>query len=184
MLKRIVVFMLSMLLIVPVAYANETEGIFVPNFQAFMSAFVPKVESIHPDFAAKIREQCFVDGRWLEPSTYDHGISYYHIATDMRIRESNGFLYDISIELPKNYIDKKEEDIFKQFILAASTSIIFDADEEFEQAFFDNIHYDYAKESPAGYISLHWHCGVYSFNLVKSSSGLELTISLSLYSSK
>lgn len=145
-----------------------------------MNAFVPKVEAINSDYAAEIREECFVDGKWVEPSTANNYIYYYYLATDIRIFEGNGFLDDIYIDLPKAHIGK-EEDIFKQLILASATSIIPDADEEFEQSFFNNIYYDYAKESPAGYISMYWNCGVYCFTFTKSSSGLQLSIDLSVY---
>lgn len=161
------------------ASADETEGVFVPTYQAFMNAFVQKIEIINADYADAIREECFVDGKWVEPSSSYGDIYYYYLATDLRIREGNGFLNYLYIDLPKDHIGK-EEDVFKQFILAAATSIIPDADEEFKQTFFESIYYDYAKESPAGYISMYWNCGVYCFGFSKSSSGLQLSISLSV----
>lgn len=162
------------------ASADEPDGVFVPNYQAFMNAFVPKMESVTPDYAAKVREECFVDGKWVEPSSSYGSIYYYYLATELSIREGNGFLETIDIDLPKDHIGK-EEDIFKQLMLAAATSIIPDAGEEFEQTFFENIYYDYAKDSPAGYITMYWNCGVYCFSFCKSSSGLQLTINLSVY---
>ena len=126
------------------ASADETEGVFVPTYQAFMNAFVPKIEIINADYADAIREECFVDGKWVEPSSSYGDIYYYYLATDLRIREGNGFLNYLYIDLPKDHIGK-EEDVFKQLILAAATSIIPDADEEFKQTFFESIYYDYAK---------------------------------------
>lgn len=162
------------------ASADETAGVFVPNFQSFMNSFVPKVEAFNPDYAAEIREECFVDGKWVEPSSSNNYIYYYYLATDVRIREGNGFLDALYIDLPKDHIGK-EEDIFKQLILAAATSIIPNSDAEFEQSLFENLYYNYVKESPAGYITMYWNCGVYCFSFSKSSSGYSLSITLSVY---
>lgn len=164
----------------PFASAEEPAGVFVPSFQTFMDAFVPKVEAIDPDYAAKIREECFVDGKWVEPATSSNNIYYYYLATKARFNEGHGFLNYIYIDLPKDHIDK-EEDIFKQLILAAATSLITDAGEDFKKSLFENLYYDYAKESPADYISMDWQCGVYKFDFTKSSSGLQFSMTLSVY---
>lgn len=180
MLKRIVAFLLSMLLIVPVASADEQEGVFVPNYKAFMESFTVKVELIDSGLAEAIRKDCYVEDKWCSPSDSINRVWYWDIAPELRIYESSDFLSHIYITIKKDEMEEGE-DAFKELVLAAATSIIPTADAEFEQKLFENLYYDYVKDSPAGYITMYWNCGVYLFEFNKSSDEYSFEISLSLY---
>lgn len=167
-------------LCVPIASADESEGVFVPTYKVFMESFTEKVQTIDSGLAEAIRNDCFVDGKWTSPK-YDW-VQYYYISTDVRIYEGSNFLDSIYITIPKYALE--EEQLFKNLIIAAATSIYPAADLEFEQSLFDNIRYDYVKESPAGYITMYWNCGVYAFMFGKMGDEYQFNISLSTYDGK
>lgn len=164
------------------SFAVADEGCYVPSYKAFMDSFVSKVALIDEELSRSIIEKCFIDGEWIAP---DLRVTSWYSRTGIYFdfSEGYGFLDDIDIEISKDNF-KDNEDAFKQIIFAAATSIIADADEAFEQSFFDNIYYEYTKASPAGYIVMSWHCGVYCFSLTKSSSDITFTIDLSVYEAK
>lgn len=165
-------------LCVPIASADEPEGVFVPTYKVFMESFTEKVTAIDSGLAEAIYNDCFVDGKWISPK--HDWVQYYYISTDLRIYEGSSFLQSIYITIPE-YAMKEEEQLFKDLVTAAATSIYPAADAEFELSLFSNIHYDYVKESPAGYITMYWNCGVYAFTFGKMGDEYQFHISLSVY---
>ena len=157
--------------------AIADDGFYVISYKTFMEAFVNKVNLIHHDLATKIWEECYIDNAWTD-TKYD--IFIFNPRLDIGFSEGNGFLDRFSLDIATQNIAEGEV-VFKKLMLAAATSIIADADEEFERTFFDNIYYDYAMSSPAGYITMYWNCGVYLFTLTRSSTGITFDISLSVY---
>lgn len=182
-MKRLFALMTALVclsLCVPVASANEPEGVFVPNYKTFMESLIEQVESIDSGLANAIREDCFVDGEWGSPSDSINRVWYWEIAPELRLYERSDYLSSLYITIEKEEM-AENEDIFKQLIVAAATSIIPDADVAFEKALFENLYYEYVKDSPAGYITMYWNCGVYLFQFNKSSGEYSFQISLSLY---
>lgn len=182
-MKRLLASLITLILLLActsLATAEESKGVFVPTYEVFIEKFASKVKTISPIMHEAIVEDCYIDGKWQAPSNYDNRIWDFYSAPIITIYTGNGFLESIRIKLAKSDL-KKEEGFFKDLMLAAATSIITDADEEFVSNFFDNIYYDYTINSPAGYISMYWNCGVYLFDFTKSSSDLEFEISLSVY---
>lgn len=159
--------------------AVADDGFYVPSYKTFMDAFVSKATLIESYLAEAVLEECYVDGVWGENeyriTSYDSRSRIY-----LDFDKGNGFLNSFTMEISKDQL-KNFEDTFKGLMLAAATSIIVDADEAFEKSFFDNIYYDYAVKSPAGYITMYWNCGVYLFKVTKSSSDITFGIDLSVY---
>lgn len=177
-MKRFLVCFVALITVL-CSCAIADDGCYVPSYKTFMGAFVSKATVIESDLAEAILEKCFVNGIWEENeyslTSYDSGSRIY-----FDFDKGNGFLNSFTMEISKDKIGKYEE-VFKELMLAAATSIITDADEAFEQSFFDNIFYEYTKESPAGYITMYWNCGVYLFKVNKSSGDITFEISLSVY---
>ena len=177
-MKRFLVCFVALITVL-CSCAIADDGCYVPSYKTFMDAFVSKATVIESDLAEAIREECFVNGEWEENeyslTSYDSGSRIY-----FDFDKGNGFLNSFSMKISKDKIGKYEE-VFKSLMLAAATSIITDADEAFEQSFFDNIYYEYTMDSPAGYISMYWNCGVYLFDITKSSGDIDFDISLSVY---
>lgn len=162
------------------ASADEPQGVFVPNYKAFMESFTDKVRLIDSGFADAIIEDCYAEGEWQSPSGSINNVYYWEIDPQLRIYERSDYLSSLYITLDKDEM-KDSEDIFIKLMLAAATSIIPNTDATFEQTLFENIYYDYVKDSPAGYITMYWNCGVYLFEFNKSSDEYTFEISLSLY---
>lgn len=177
-MKRITALVLFVFSIISCSFA-ETEGIFVPSFQVYMDSFTSVLEELNEEFYEDLREDCFADGLWVGHAdswrTYD-----YYSGLAITIDEGNGFLEDISIEISKDKMEKYEEE-FKDIILSAARSVLVNPGDSFDQSFFDNIWYDYTMDSPAGYLTMYYNCGVYRFALTKSSSGISFSINLSVY---
>jgi len=168
-------------LCIPVASADEPEGVFVPTYKVFMVDFVEKVKAIDSGLAEAIYKDCCVDGEWNTPT--HEWVWYFSISTDLRIYEGSNYLESIYITIPQ-FAMEEEEQLFKDLIIAAATSIYPAADAEFEQSLFDNIRYDYVIDSPAGYMTLYWNCGVYAFKFSKMGDEYQFEITLTVYDGK
>lgn len=181
-MKRFFALLVVLLVAVPcIPCALADDGVYVPSYRSFMESFTGQIKNINNDLYQAIVEDCFVDGQWIEPTNSSYNkVSCYTVPVDLRIYEGNGFPKDIYITIPREKLETDEE-LFKDIILAVGTSVITNADDKFKETFFDNLYYDYALNSPAGYISMYWNCGVYLFNTTKSSREIQCVISLSVY---
>lgn len=178
-MKRFFSILIVLVLLSTCAFADD--GVYVPSYRAFMESFTEQVKDINSDLYEAILEDCFADGEWKEPSKYSSNRLYcFTVAPSLTIYEGNNFLDRISIKITRDKYEENKE-LFKSLILASATSIIPNADEAFKQTLFDNLYYDYVLDSPAGYITMYWNCGVYLFQFNKSSSDFTFEISLSLY---
>ena len=171
-MKKFICIILTMLLF-GCSSACAEEGVFVPYFNVFMDRFSQQVKEIDPVVYEYMMEDFWEDNAWVIP---EYSFSFSSRKPVLDFDEGNGFLDRAQITINKDYFDENEE-VFKELILAAATSIC-NANPE---TFFDDIYFDYVVDSPAGYISMYYNCDVYRFVLTKSSSEIELEISLSVY---
>lgn len=176
MLKRIVAFLLSMLLIVPVASADDAEGVFVPTFKTFMSTLHPALQAIDSDFADAFAEEYYIDNEWIAKQ---YNTVYYYDQHRNRIEfetdERSGYVYSVEITMPVKKMDDWET-LYKAVMVAVATSLVPDANVNFEQALFDSLYYDYVITSPVSTVSMSYNFGVYEFTLRKSSSSLQYRV--------
>ena len=178
-MKRFLAMLFAIVLFASCAYAED--GVYVPSYNAFMESFAGKIKDIDSDLWEAIHKDCFVDGQWIAPNNNSANRVYCFTASpELRIYEGNNFLNMLYISIPKDKLEK-DEALFKDLILAVATSIVPNADAEFERTLFDNLYYDYALSSPAGYIVMYWNCGVYLFQITKMSNEIEFEVSLSVY---
>lgn len=172
-MKKLVCCILVLMSVFSCAFAES--GVFVPHFDTFMDELSEKLSSIDPEIYNAMIEDFSENDTWFIP---DYSISFSNRKPSLDFDAGNGFLESVRVKMLRKYYNDEAEDLFKKVMLAASTSICENTNEE---TFFDDIYFDYVIASPAGYMTMYYNNGVYLHKLTKSSDSYELEIYLSVY---
>lgn len=174
-MKKIICIVLVLISLCTLAIAQD--GVFVPSYSVFMDRFFEKLITTDEELSEKFFSKYKQGNEWISP---DSRVYISGSKPMVKVRGKAGFLDSFRIEQNKDYFSQNEA-TFKQLIIDGATSICTDINTE---TLFDDIYYQYVIDSPAGYISMYHNCGVYVFNLTKSSSDITFEIYLSLYESQ
>lgn len=182
-MKRLFALLTALILLcmcVPSAYADVSDGVFVPAFNTVMSTLFPALQTIDPDFADTFAEEYYIDGEWAAPQV---STVYYYDRHRNRIEfdleERNGFVYSVDFTMPIKIMEDWETQ-YKSIMFAVATSLLPNADIDFEQALFECLYYDYVIDSPVSSVSMTNNFGVYRFTLEKNSGKLRYHVYLSI----
>lgn len=168
-------------LCMPTASADEPEGVFVPTFNTFMSSLHPALQAIDSDFADAFTEEYYIDSKWTAPQ---YATIYYYDRQwnkiEFEIEEKSGFIYSVKMTMPINKMDDWET-LYKDIMVAIVTSLVPNADADYEQALFECLYYDYVVDSPVSSVSMSYNFGVYRFTFEKYSDKLHYRVYLGIY---
>lgn len=179
-MKKVIAFIvaISLILAIPtcIAESSEMTGVFVPDYNSFMNRLCEGMSN-YSKYVKKIQKELYDDGNWNDDvySIYLEGSYDYTIHFDLK----SGYLDDFELQIHREVYDEYKESfnvIIDTAILAICPHLEYDDIEGIRE----ELYFDYVINSPVEILSQYYNCGVYRFNIYKSSSAYTFSMYFSI----